>query len=225
MRIMNNTDSRRESKEEALTLKTQKASSHGWNAAPSRCDAAARVTTLSNSSSHAAPASSRVRLRLTAARRSEPSAEALGPFHLTSAATAALGCAAPGASRSGEAAVAGEGEGEGEGEGGGSPSARRTNSRTRNLRAAGGRGHRIILATISGAPVTAQRSAEPGVLGDKYRRLRRQEADKGTRFRGQISGGSLGRRRPEAERSEEEEARPAGPRGGSGIGFEAGSSG
>jgi hypothetical protein len=156
---MNNTDSRRESKEEALTLKTQKASSHGWNAAPSRCDAAARVTTLSNSSSHAAPASSRVRLRLTAARRSEPSAEALGPFHLTSAATAALGCAAPGGSRSGEAAVAGEGDGEGEGEGGGSPSARRTNSRTRNLRAAGGRGHRIILATISGAPVNAQRSA------------------------------------------------------------------
>jgi hypothetical protein len=32
MRIMNNTDSRRESKEEALTLTTQKASSHGWNA-------------------------------------------------------------------------------------------------------------------------------------------------------------------------------------------------
>ena len=138
-----------------LTLKTQKASSHGWNVAPSRCDAAARVTTLSNSSSHAAPASSRVRLRLTAARRSEPSAEALGPFHLTSAATAALGAGAtPGAaSRSGEAGSAGgAGAGEGEGGGGGSPSARSTTSRTRNLRAAGGRGHRIILATISGAP-------------------------------------------------------------------------
>jgi hypothetical protein len=92
-----------------------------------------------------------VRLRLTAARRSEPSAEALGPFHLTSAATAtALGSAAPAAARrsgeAGSAAVAGAGEGGG----GGSPSARRTTSRARNLRAAGGRGHRIILATISG---------------------------------------------------------------------------
>jgi hypothetical protein len=78
----------------------------------------------------------------------------------------------------------------------------------------------------SAAPRSTRRDRpEPGVLGDKYRRLRRQEADKGTRFRGQISGGSLGRRRPEAERSEEEEARPAGPLGGSGIGFEAESSG
>jgi hypothetical protein len=93
MRIMNNTDSKRESKEEALTLTMQKASSHGWNAAPSRCDAAARLTTLSNSFSHAAPVSSRGRLRLTATCRSEPSAEALGPFHLTSVATVALGCA------------------------------------------------------------------------------------------------------------------------------------
>ena len=73
-------------------LMTQKASSHGWNAAPSRSDIAARVTTLSNSSSHATPASSRVQLRLTAARCSEPSAEALRSFHLTSVATAALGC-------------------------------------------------------------------------------------------------------------------------------------
>jgi len=135
-------------KEKVLTLKTQKASSQGWNAAPSRCDAAASVTTLSNSSSHAASASPRVRLRLTAARRSEPSADALGPFHLTSAATA-LGGAAPAASRSGEAGSAAAAGG-----GSGSPSARRTTRRTRNLRAAGGRGHSIILATISGQKST-----------------------------------------------------------------------
>jgi hypothetical protein len=116
-----------------LTVNTQKASSRGWNAAPSRSDAAASVTTLSNSSSHDANSASRVRLRLTAPpRRSEPSADALVPFHRTSAATLA-----PAASCSG---------------GGGSPSARRTTSRTRNLRDAGGRGHRIILATIGGGP-------------------------------------------------------------------------
>jgi len=51
----------------------------------------------------------RVLLRLTAARRSEPSANAQGPFHLTSAATA-LGGTAPAASRSDEAdSVAGAG--------------------------------------------------------------------------------------------------------------------
>jgi hypothetical protein len=116
-----------------LTLNTQKASSHGWNGAPSRCDAAASVTTLSNSSSHDAASASRVQLRLPAPpRRSEPSAEALGPFQRTSAATLA-----PAASCSG---------------GGGSPSARRTTRRTLNLRDAGDRGHRIILATIGGGP-------------------------------------------------------------------------
>jgi len=51
----------------------------------------------------------RVLLRLTAARRSEPSANAQGPFHLTSAATA-LGGTALAASRSDEAdSVAGAG--------------------------------------------------------------------------------------------------------------------
>ena len=131
-------------------LKTQKVDFQCWNAAPSRWDAAASVTRLSNSSSHAASGSPRVRLRLTAARRSEPSADALGPFHLTSAATA-LGGAAPAASRSGEAGSAAAAAAGG---GSGSPSARRTTRRTRNLRAAGGRGHRIILATIGGQKST-----------------------------------------------------------------------
>jgi hypothetical protein len=71
-----------------------------------------------------------VRLRRTA-RRSELRPDALGPFHLTSAATRVF--------PSGSCSA---------GSKGGSPSARRTTSRTRNLRAAGGRGHRIILATI-----------------------------------------------------------------------------
>ena len=70
--------------------------------------------------------------------------------HLTSAATA-LGGAAPAASRSGEAGSAAAAAAGG---GSGSPSARRTTRRTRNLRAAGGRGHRIILATIGGQKST-----------------------------------------------------------------------
>lgn len=153
-----------------LTLNTQKASSHGWNAAPSRCDAAASVTTLSNSSSHGAAAAacaSRVRLRLTALpRRSEPSGDVLGPFHLTS--TASL---APAASDSDDDA----------GSGGGSPSAFRTTSRTRNLRAAGGRGHRIILATIRGGGAGTARgspSENPTKIGQNPRCSLRERGER-----------------------------------------------
>ncbi|BAS85501.1 Os03g0649050, partial [Oryza sativa Japonica Group] len=113
-----------------LTVNTEKASSHGWNAACSRCDAAASVTVLSNSSSHAAtttPAAS------PAPAAAAASGDALGPFHLTSAATLVGG-----ASASAEAACSAAAA-----HGCWSPSARRTTSRTRNLRAAGGRGHRI----------------------------------------------------------------------------------
>lgn len=70
--------------------------------------------------------------------RSELRGDALGPFHLSSAATLVGG-----ASASAEAACSAAAA-----HGCWSPSARRTTSRTRNLRAAGGRGHRIILATI-----------------------------------------------------------------------------
>ncbi|BAT18134.1 Os12g0620733 [Oryza sativa Japonica Group] len=119
---------------------TEKARSHGWKAAPDlRCDVAVNVSTLSNSSSHATAASaadsSRVRL-LCITRRSDPSGDALGPFHLTSTATFA---SATGDELAVAVAVAV------------SPSARRTTSLTRNFLAGGGHGH--ILATINPPPL------------------------------------------------------------------------
>ena len=149
-----------------LTLTTEKETSHGWNAVASRCDVAVSAASLSNSSSHAtativgagaeapsstpagagaAPAAGSASFRVWFlggrwARRSELSGDILGPFQLTSTNTFASASGGP----SGERGAGG----------GGSPSARRTTSRTRKFRVGGGRGHRIILATIAGGQRT-----------------------------------------------------------------------
>ena len=147
-----------------LTLTTEKETSQGWNAAGSRCDVAVSAASLSNSSSQATTAdttggagaaaapSSRSAGAAAAtagsasfrvwflggrwARRSEVSGDILGPFQLTSTNTFA--------------SASGDPSGERGAGGGGRPSARRTTRRTRKFRAGGGRGHRIILATITG---------------------------------------------------------------------------
>lgn len=143
-----------------LTLTTEKETSQGWNAAGSRCDVAVSAASLSNSSSQAtaagaeaaaAPSSRSAGAAAATAgsasfrvwflggrweRRSEVSGDILGPFQLTSTNTFA--------------SASGEPSGERGAGGGGRPSARRTTRRTRKFRAGGGRGHRIILATITG---------------------------------------------------------------------------
>ena len=133
-----------------LTLTTEKETSQGWNAAGSRCDVAVSAASLSNSSSQATTADTTGGAGAAAgsasfrvwflggrwARRSEVSGDILGPFQLTSTNTFASASGEP-SSESGAG-------------GGGRPSARRTTRRTRKFRAGGGRGHRIILATITG---------------------------------------------------------------------------
>lgn len=157
---------RRREKEEMLTLTTEKVTSQGWNAAGSRCDVAVSAASLSNSSSQAtadtaragaaAAPSSRAAAATAGsasfrvwflggrcARRSEESGDIFGPFQLTS--TNAFASASGPGDPSGERGAGG----------GGRPSARRTTRRTRIFRAGGGRGHRIIRATIT-APAVKQ---------------------------------------------------------------------
>nr|CAB3466554.1 unnamed protein product [Digitaria exilis] len=154
-----------------LTLTTEKETSQGWNVVASRCDIAVSAASLSNSSSHAtatmvgagaaaaatassssmlagvaaAPAAGSASFRVWFlggrwARRSELSGDIFGPFQQTSTNTFASASGDPSGDR---------GAG-----GGGRPSARRTTSRTRKFRGGGGRGHRIIFATITGGQRT-----------------------------------------------------------------------
>jgi hypothetical protein len=89
------------------------------------------------------------------------SGDILGPFQLTSTNTFASASGDPSGER---------GEG-----GGGSPSARRTTRRTRKFRAGGGRGHRIILATIT-VPAVGQTARPSGEETDAFRQKKRLPA-------------------------------------------------
>lgn len=172
---------RRREKEEMLTLTTEKVTSQGWNAAGSRCDVAVSAASLSNSSSQAtadtaragaaAAPSSRAAAATAGsasfrvwflggrcARRSEESGDIFGPFQLTS--TNAFASASGPGDPSGERGAGG----------GGRPSARRTTRRTRIFRAGGGRGHRIIRATIT-APAVKQAPCSSVLRQKKSQRL------------------------------------------------------
>jgi len=172
--------------EEMLTLTTEKATSQGWNTAGSRCDVAVSAASLSNSSSQAtadtaagagaaAAPSSRSAVATAGSasfrvwflggrwdRRSEVSGDILGPFQLTSTNTFASASGDPSGER---------GEG-----GGGSPSARRTTRRTRKFRAGGGRGHRIILATIT-VPAVGQTARPSGEETDAFQQKKKAPGD------------------------------------------------